>query len=125
MDIERQIEYWKNTASEDLDTAKLLYSGKKYKESLFFCHLTIEKILKAHFVKTNKDFAPKSDKLSYLAKNSGVELTEEMHIHFGILMTYQLEGRYPDYSPVLPNAEVVEKYISKTEEVLLCLMKRL
>ena len=125
MDIKKQIEYWKDSAEEDIDTAKLLFSGNKFKESLFFCHLTIEKILKAHFVKTNKDFAPKSHKLTFLAKNSSIDISEEMHTLFGILMTYQLEGRYPDYSPFIPETDIIESYISKTEEVFQCLIKKL
>ncbi len=50
-DLEKQIEYWKRGADSDIETAEFLISGRKYLEGLFFCHLTIEKILKALVVK--------------------------------------------------------------------------
>lgn len=125
MDFKRQIEYWKNSAIEDLETALLLHTGCKYKESLFFCHLSIEKILKANYVKYNNEFAPKTHKLNYLASKSGIEISDDMQTLFGILMTYQLEGRYPDYSPKTPSEELIMKYIKNSKEVLECLIKRL
>jgi len=51
-DLEKQIEYWKRGADSDIETAEFLISGRKYLEGLFFCHLTIEKILKALVVKS-------------------------------------------------------------------------
>ncbi|MHB8906263.1 MAG: HEPN domain-containing protein, partial [Melioribacteraceae bacterium] len=49
--IEKQVEYWKTTALSDFETAELLIKNNKFIHGLFFCHLTIEKLLKANFVK--------------------------------------------------------------------------
>jgi len=47
LDINKQIDYWTKGAFSDIETAELLLKGKKYVGSLFFCHLAIEKVLKA------------------------------------------------------------------------------
>jgi len=67
-DLGKQIDYWTRGADNDIETAELLISGKKYLEGLFFCHLTIEKILKALVVKRTDILAPKSHNLSYLSE---------------------------------------------------------
>lgn len=124
-DIEKQQSYWINSAIDDIETADILFEKKKYKESLFFCHLCIEKALKAHYVKINLDFAPKTHKLSFLAMKSGLEIDDSTEELLGVLMTYQLEGRYPDYKPDIPSKDKVKEYINKTKQVLKWLKKQL
>lgn len=125
MDISKQIEYWRTGAEEDIDTAKILLDKNKIKEGLFFCHLSIEKILKANFVKLNKEFAPKSHNLFYLLSKTDVVLEERSEEFLGILMKYQLEGRYPDYVMDKPSKEKVSEYFKITKELLNWLMNKL
>ena len=66
IDINKQIDYWVKGAYNDIETSELLLAGKKYVESLFFYHLSIEKILKALVVKSTNQMAPKSHNLIYL-----------------------------------------------------------
>ncbi len=40
-------------------------------------------------------------------------------------MKYQLQGRYPDYSPVLPDQIRVNDYLKKTNELLKWLKAKL
>jgi hypothetical protein len=42
IDIKKQIEYWINSAEDDLVTAELLIREKRILHGLFFCHLVIE-----------------------------------------------------------------------------------
>ena len=46
------IEYWRLTAGKDWEAAGHLFEKGDYLHSLFFAHLVLEKLLKAHFVKT-------------------------------------------------------------------------
>ena len=78
----------------------------------------IEKAIKAYYVKKTDDVAPKSHNLIYLAENVGLVFEDETQIFLGILMKYQLQGRYPDYSPVLPDQKSVNEYFSKTKDLL-------
>ena len=121
----KQIEYWAQGADSDIDTAGILIEKKKYLHGLFFCHLTIEKIIKAHVIKTTNQIPPKSHNLFRLLEITGVEVTEENAEFLGILMKYQLEGRYPDYNPEIPNKKKVEEYFRKTKEILSWLKKLL
>ena len=124
-DLEKQIDYWKRGADNDIETAELLISGKKCLEGLFFCHLTIEKILKALVVKSTGQLAPKSHNLGYLAVLATLELAQEHVLFMAVLMKYQLEGRYPEYYPKLPSIEIVNEYFQKTKILLGCLKSML
>jgi HEPN domain-containing protein len=125
IDIKRQLAYWTNGAEDDLLTADLLIREKRILHGLFFCHLVIEKAIKAHIVKTLKEIAPKSHNLIYLSEKADLELDEDTQIFLGILMKYQLQGRYPDYNPVLPDIEKVNEYFEKTKTLLQWLKERL
>ncbi|MDP3642642.1 MAG: HEPN domain-containing protein [Bacteroidota bacterium] len=124
-DIEKQINYWTRGAENDVETAELLISGKKYLEGLFFCHLTIEKIVKALVVKKTGQLAPKSHNLGYLSALANLELAEEHTLFMAVLMKYQLEGRYPEYYPKLPSIEIGNEYFMKTKLLLECLRSML
>ena len=52
------IEYWKLSSEKDLPTVEILIEKAQYPQALFFGHLVLEKILKAHWVKDNDENAP-------------------------------------------------------------------
>jgi len=125
IDLQKQIDYWVKGAEEDLITADLLLKKKRYLHGMFFCHLTIEKVLKAHYVKSEMDVPPRTHNLIYLAGTTRIEFEENDLYFLGILMKYQLEGRYPDYSPVLPKQIVIDDYLRRTRELFLWLKQKL
>lgn len=118
INVKKQMEYWINSAMDDLETAELLIYNNKYLPGLFFCHLVIEKGIKSHVVKVTQNVPPKSHNLLYLIELSGLEISGEYEIFLGVLMKYQLSGRYPDYNPFVPDKNVVEGYLGKTRELL-------
>ena len=85
----------------------------------------IEKAIKAHVVKSSGEVAPRSHNLIYLSEKADLEFDVETEIFLGILMKYQLQGRYPDYNPVLPNILKVNEYFEKTKSLLQWLKERL
>jgi HEPN domain-containing protein len=125
INIEKQIEYWKTGAFNDLDSAKILIERNRLLHGLFFCHLVIEKIIKAHVVQQTKDLAPRSHNLIFLSEKAKLELNEDGEIFLGILMKYQLQGRYPDYNPIIPVKSKVNDYLIKTEKLLIWLKEKL
>ena len=92
---------------------------------MFFCHLVIEKAIKAHVVKTSGEVAPRSHNLIYLSEKTDLAFDNETEIFMGILMKYQLQGRYPDYDPVLPDILKANEYFEKTKNVLQWLKEKL
>jgi HEPN domain-containing protein len=125
IDIKKQIDYWTKGAEDDLITADLLIKEKRILHGLFFCHLVIEKAIKAHVVKTCKEVAPRSHNLIYLSEKADLEFDEETEIFLGILMKYQLQGRYPDYNPVIPDILKVNEYFEKTKTLSQWLKEKL
>jgi len=123
-EVEKQIQYWKKGAAEDLESAKILIQNNRLLNGLFFCHLVIEKALKAHVVRLTKEIAPRSHNLLHLSEIANIRLEEDDEIFIGILMKYQLQGRYPDYNPMVPDKTIVKDYLDKTEKLLLCLEKK-
>jgi|GEM_PF-2625976 HEPN domain-containing protein len=52
------VNHWLHTAERDWRSVALLYEGKQYVHALFFCHLVIEKILKAYWVMDSQENNP-------------------------------------------------------------------
>lgn len=125
INVPRQIEYWQHTAESDIETGSILISSGKYIEGMFFCHLSIEKILKALVVKQVKDIPPRSHDLFYLVNIAAVEITEKQSELMQILMKYQLEGRYPDHYPKVPTPEKINEYLYQTKNLHQCFKEML
>ncbi len=60
INIQKQIDYWTQGSDDDFETAGILIENKKYVHWLFFCHLSIENIIKALIVKNTQDIPQKS-----------------------------------------------------------------
>mgnify|MGYP001306790684 CR=1 FL=1 len=86
----KQIKYWCTMAENDIETASILVTSGKFIEGIFFCHLSIEKIIKALVVKQTDNIPPKSHDLFYLTNIAKIEITEEQSEFMQILMKYQL-----------------------------------
>ena len=125
IDMAKQIDYWKKGSLSDIETADILIDKKKYREGLFFCHLSIEKMLKALYVKMKNDIPPKTHNLFQLSESIDLKMDENNSDFFGILMNYQLEGRYPDSNPLIPDEVKVKKYLTKTKDMQQWLIKML
>ncbi len=125
VNIQKQIDYWIIGADDDIITADLLIREQRILHGLFFCHLVIEKAIKAHFVKQTMEITPRSHNLIYLSEGAKLEFDEDSQIFLGILMKYQLQGRYPDYNPILPDMIRVDEYYQKTKNLLQWLKEKL
>ncbi len=72
-----KIRYWLKSAKDDWQVGQHLFKNGDYSYSLFFGHLTIEKILKAIYVDRLNDNAPYTHRLIYLAEKASLKLSEE------------------------------------------------
>ncbi|HLP58298.1 MAG TPA: HEPN domain-containing protein [Candidatus Deferrimicrobium sp.] len=43
MDINEIEKYWVESSDDDMETSNVLFKNKKYTQSMFFLHLSIEK----------------------------------------------------------------------------------
>ncbi|MFC2130568.1 HEPN domain-containing protein [Bacteroidota bacterium] len=98
MTIEDIIQHWIETAENDLQAAESNFNSGHYDWALFIGHLVIEKILKAHWVKYNQQLnPPRTHNLVRLAKQSIIELSREQEDFLGLVTTFNIEARYPEF----------------------------
>jgi HEPN domain-containing protein len=118
IDAEKQIIYWRKGSQEDIAVARELLDKKRIRHGLFFVHLSLEKMFKAHFCRVTREVAPKQHNLLKLAERAGLSLDEETLDLLAVVNFFCLEGRYPDTLIPEPAAEEAATYLLKVEKVL-------
>lgn len=124
-DIEKQVAYWRDGAVEDWQVAQDLIRRRQVRHGLFFAHLALEKILKAHVCRQTQDLAPRIHSLVKLAEIAGLPIEREQIKLLAEVNAFNLAGRYPDMiaPPLLP-AEA-RTYLRRMGEVFQWLMSQL
>jgi HEPN domain-containing protein len=93
----KNIKYWADSSKKDFEVAQNLFKLKYYPHCLFFCHLSLEKLLKALVVKKTENYAPLIHDLRRLADIAGLELNSEKKEILGYYFDFQycrpLHGR--------------------------------
>jgi HEPN domain-containing protein len=92
------ITYWLKGSDESWQGAILLLEGKQFTLAAFCFHLTIEKLLKANWVKNNEEnYPPRIHNLTYLHNEAKLNLDDEMKDLCKLINSWNQEGRYPEY----------------------------
>ncbi|MGB2762760.1 MAG: HEPN domain-containing protein [Minisyncoccales bacterium] len=128
LNIKKVINYWIKSSEYDFETAKFLFRGKRYSECLFFCHLMIEKTLKALAVKTIKTHAPYTHQLVDLAKIAKIDLGEEQIDYLTEITEFNIAARYDAYKFDFYKRctkSYTEKYFKISKNLYLWLKKQL
>ncbi|MGQ9618674.1 MAG: HEPN domain-containing protein [Candidatus Aminicenantia bacterium] len=128
MTKEDRVNYWVESAEDDWRVAKHLFEKGDYPYSLFFGHLTIEKILKAVYVDRLDEPPPYTHRLVYLVEKVSLELTEEQLDLLEAITDFNLEARYPDEKFSFKKKctkDFTEEYLKKIEEIKEWLSKKI
>jgi len=105
---------WFRQAQYDLGTAESLVSAGRYPPVIFFCHLALEKALKALYVEKFNDNPDKTHSLIFLVENLELEVPQEYMESLFVINRIGITGRYPHNLDV-----VLEQYTKgKTEKIL-------
>lgn len=96
MKRKNKIDYWITSAENDWIVAGHLLEKGDFTYSLFFGHLTLEKLLKAYFVVVKDETPPLTHRLVYLAEKSELDLNDQQMELLEIVTDFNLEARYPD-----------------------------
>ena len=127
MSKQQHIDYWVNTAQYDWSGAEETFIAKRYVHCLFWAHLTIEKLAKAHWVKNNQDnIPPKIHNIVRLLELSNVDLGDETMDFLERFNDFQLSGRYPDYQNQMYTRctkEYTYAQLEKIKEIRQCLIE--
>ena len=91
------VKYWLTASKEDFDSAEILCQNDRYYHALFFCHLSIEKMLKAIVVKSTGAAPPLIHDLVRLAEKAGLDLSELQKNELAEITTFNIGARYDDY----------------------------
>jgi len=126
-DVEKEVAYWQNLALKDLQFAGRLIAWEEEEMlyCLFFLHLALEKIFKAHIVKQTKKLPPKTHNLPLLAEIGKVNLSEEQNDFCGRINLYNIESRYPNLFIPSPNLQKAKEYYEQTKEIVEWLERQL
>ena len=92
------IAYWKVTAHKDWEAVGHLFEKGDCLHALFFAHLVLEKLVKAHFVKDNtSDLPPRTHNLLLLISQTTLSPSMDHLRLLSQMNQFQIDGRYPDY----------------------------
>jgi len=129
MTKEQHIDYWLNTAEYDWNGVDGAFNSQNYMHCLFWAHLTLEKLAKAHWVKNNEEnIPPKIHNVVRLLEMSNIDLGEKMMKFLSEFNDFQLSGRYPDYTNNIYSRctkEFTFRKLEKVKEVRQCLLEML
>ncbi|MFH0980834.1 MAG: HEPN domain-containing protein [Planctomycetota bacterium] len=118
MDVQKQIDYWVASAEEDFAAAHSLFDKGHLRHALFFAHLALEKMLKAHVTQKTAKVPPRTHNLLRLAELAGLVLEPVREVFLRGFGVYQLEGRYPDSAQVSLDLETARGELSGAWEML-------
>jgi HEPN domain-containing protein len=127
-DLQKQLIYWKETSERDLKTAKGLFKLKRYDACLFFCHLSLEKLLKGFVVAKTQEPAPYIHDLERLLKLSNInDATKQTISDLKTITEFNISGRYPEIKAEFYkkcNKDYTKKHLALTNKLYLWLKKK-
>lgn len=120
------IQYCFSNAKRKWDTASALLKSRRFADALFFCHLSLECLLKGKIVEKTGQNYPFTHDLMDLARRTNIQLTKNHKQHLAIISTFNIASRYDDYKSsfykkVTP--AFAKKYYQITQELLIWLKK--
>ncbi len=123
MKKEELINFWFESAENDLDTMRLLYKNKKNTWSLFIGHLVVEKLLKGLIIRNNSDVlvVPKIHNLILLSQKAKLVVPNKIKEKIQVINTFNISARYDDYKKTFEEKctdSYTKNQINNIEEVV-------
>ncbi len=119
--MRKDTQNWIELAEYDLDTARHMLATGRYLYVIFLCHLSLEKMLKAHVSEVTQTTPVKTHDLIYLVKKSAMELPGTFLDFIGKINTASIPTRYPEdlHSALRDYPEPVARdYLHQTQELI-------
>jgi len=120
LDIDKIVKHWVDSSDDDFNTMLILLNSKSYNWALFMGHISIEKLLKAYFVKKNKNHAPLIHNLFRLAELCELEINEEYAEWLFKITTFNINARYDDYKKefyIMCTTDFTNEWIEKIKKL--------
>lgn len=128
--MDNKIKYWVDLAEYDLETAKVMLESRRFLYVGFMAHQSIEKILKAYFVKVQGKTPPFTHNLSSLVSRAELKklISEKQLELIDILDPLNIEARYPTHKEQLLRSLSEERcrdILEETKELLTWIKSKL
>lgn len=118
VDVPKQVDYWRTGGDEDFAAAESLLEKGHLRHCLFFAHLAVEKMLKAHVTRRTREVPPRIHNLVRLVEMAGLSPGSEQEKFLRSFDMYQMEGRYPDSTQVLMDSKSARDKLAAAGEML-------
>ncbi len=119
--------FWRHGADEAWKTVEALVEKERFAHALFFCHLTLEKLLKARYVERNGKPAPPTHDLVWLLDQSVITLSNDERGDLAEITKFNTAGRYEDYKLELhhrASPEYAKTWVNRTAALRATLTER-
>ncbi len=116
IDVEFIVRHWVETSDDDFNTMLILCNSNKYGWSLFLGHISVEKLLKALYVKRFEEHAPFTHNLFRLGELIELEMSDEYADWLDEMTSFNLNARYDDYKKEFYNLctyDYAQKWIER------------
>jgi HEPN domain-containing protein len=126
--MKKEVKNWLDSAQYDLETAEHTFNARRYIYTIFMCHLSLEKILKAKVEELTEKTPPKTHNLRYLVKLGGLKPPEEIFNFLSKLSDVSIPTRYPeDFDEIKKsyNKKAANAYLLQAKEVFEWIRKSL
>ena len=128
LNLKKLIAYWQKGSNNDWMVAQKLFKLGHYNYCLFFCHLALEKQLKALVVAQIKDQAPFTHDLYVLALKAGLVFDLEQRKNLETVTTFNISARYDNVKLAFykkATKKYAEKYLKISADLKIWLEKEL
>jgi HEPN domain-containing protein len=125
INVPKQVDYWRTGSEEDLAAASSLLEKGHVRHALFFAHLSLEKLLKAHTCLASGQVAPRIHNLVLLSQRCGLVMNKCRSEFLADMDRFNLSGRYPDAGTPTATKPEAEDVLSQVQEMLKWLAQQL
>lgn len=126
MDVKRISRAWIVQSKDDWEVVQSLFEKKHYPHALFFCHLALEKFIKAIIVRRTKHHSPYSHDLLLLAQEAGLDADARKRRQLAEINTFNIRARYDDVKRAFSRKAkraYAEKYVEISNDLIKWLKK--
>lgn len=117
---------WLQSSQEDYNLAKKCFTDEYYQYTLFYCHLSIEKLLKGLILEQKNEPAPYIHDLVKLCKFFDKNPDDKTILDLKEITTFNIQARYDTEKRSLykkATKEFTQKILEKTKKIRIWLKK--
>lgn len=125
MNIEKHINYWRTGSDEDWEMVEIAMEKGKIRHGLFFLHLAMEKLIKAHVMRKTAELPPRIHNLVRLMACASIPLDQTQENILQVLNKYCMEGRYANDVDPAPTRQRAMEILKLIQEMRTWLISQL